>query len=224
MQKIDTELDQIQSRLNDIATAINADETVRVAQGLVGEASKNLSEARRSLREAEDVVQSVQTKLSTSTEALYGGTIRNPKELKDLQEEVASLKRRLAVVEDHQLETMLVVEQAEGTYAALNNELMACQARLSERQASLIGEQERLSKILQRLKAERKATIGSILPDNLQIYERLRNQKRGLAVVLIEDSACAGCGASLRPAEIQSARSPSQLVFCSSCSRIFYAG
>jgi len=224
VQKIDTALDQTNARLAEIARIIESDKSVQLAQESTTAASHHLHLARRSLASIEDTVKSVQIKIQISEANLYGGTIRNPKELQDLQTEIAALKRRLASLEDEQLEAMLAVEDAEAVLSAANSKLNDTKASFASQQATLIGEQSQLLKNVERLQAERNATIQSILPENLDLYERLRKQKRGIAVVLVDEGACSGCGSSIRPAEKQLARSPSQMLPCSSCGRILYAG
>ncbi|MEN6523528.1 MAG: C4-type zinc ribbon domain-containing protein, partial [Anaerolineaceae bacterium] len=66
-------------------------------------------------------------------------------------------------------------------------------------------------------------TTGSIASEALQKYESIRLAKKGRAVVAIVDDSCEGCGAAIRPAERQAARSSNQLVFCDTCGRIIYA-
>jgi uncharacterized protein len=130
----------------------------------------------------------------------------------------------LAALEDEQLEAMLAVEDAEKNLQASNLQLTETQAQAVAKQANLIGERSQIEKSNERLMAERQATVGSIQKSNLDIYEILRKQKRGIAVATISDEACTACGAELRPAEIQLARAPQQIAYCSSCSRILYAG
>jgi uncharacterized protein len=224
VQKIDTALDQTNARLGEINRIIESDQSVHTAQDLVASAMSSVQSTRRSLTLIEDAVKAVEIKIQLSEASLYGGKISNPKELQDLQNEITALKRRLASLEDDQLEAMLAFEDAETQLSEANKNLNEVKATFASQQASLLGEQSQLLKIAERLQAERDATVQSILPENIEIYERLRRQKRGLAVVMVEDGTCSGCGSSIRPAERQLARSPSQMLPCSSCGRILYAG
>jgi uncharacterized protein len=224
VQKIDTALDQANARLNEITRIIEADQSVHNARELVASATQSAQNARRSLTLIEDAVKAVEIKMQFSEASLYGGKISNPKELQDLQNEITALKRRLATLEDEQLEAMLAFEDAETELAEADKNLNEVKATFVSQQATLLGEQSQLEKIIERLQAERNATVQSILPENLELYERLRRQKRGIAVVMIDDGSCSGCGSSIRPAERQLARSPSQMLPCSSCGRILYAG
>ena len=63
-------------------------------------------------KDLELIFETTQAKVSSTENKLYGGTIRNPKELEDLQLELNSLKERQSSEEDLYLSAM---EQAEDT-------------------------------------------------------------------------------------------------------------
>jgi uncharacterized protein len=224
LQKIDTQLDQLKNRLNDIERILNSNEALRQAQLENEAAGEQVHQIQRVLHTAEDAVQVQRIKIETSEASLYGGKIRNPKELQDLQVEIQSLKKYMVVLEDQQLEAMLSMEQAEERQKAKAERVSHVLAETANQSASLLGEQGQLTRTTERLQTERLAVLPQITPENITVYTRLKEQKRGMAVCQVEDGACKGCGSSLRPAEIQAARSPSQLVRCSTCGRILYAG
>jgi predicted nucleic acid-binding Zn-ribbon protein len=179
---------------------------------------------QQSLKQKEDEVQAQRIKIETNESSLYGGKVRNPKELQDLQVDIASLKKRLSILEDEQLDIMLTIETAELEFSQAQKNLNQAQADHGNRTASLAGEQSQLSKSKDNLLAERNPLLNSVVPENLSIYQSLRDQKKGVAVVSIDDESCSACGTTIRPVEIQAARSPQKIAFCSSCNRILYAG
>jgi len=223
LQTLDTEIDRINHRLAEIDRTLSSDEIVQAAEASELQAKNECTKARRNLQTIETSVDEVRIKISTSDAALYGGKIRNPKELQDLQTEISSLKKRMSALEDEQLEAMVLLEQAETALSIAARCLEATRADQISQHAGLLGEQSQLQKELERLLTVRSATYGSILPENASLYERLRKQKRGVAVSKIEDGACKACGSSVRPAERQMARIASQLVLCSDCGRILYS-
>jgi predicted nucleic acid-binding Zn-ribbon protein len=180
--------------------------------------------ARRGLKTAEDAVSAVRIKINQSEASLYGGKIHNPKELQGIQTEISSLKKRLAVLEDEQLEAMLAVEEAEAGQTKSQEDLVKTKADVAGQQASLLGEQGQITRTAEKLQTMRAMAAASILPENLQIYERLRKAKRGLAVSKIDDNACTVCGSPVRPAEFQAAHASQQMGYCGTCGRILYSG
>jgi uncharacterized protein len=224
LQKIDTQVDQIQSRITQIERILSSNEALNVAVAANEACILQVKKAREVLANAEEAVQAKRQKLEASEAALYSGKIRIPKELQDMQNEIASLKKRMSTLEDEQLDAMVLLEQAESNQGDSAKKLLAAQAETASQSAGLMGEQSQLQKNHDRLSTERLAALSQITPDILATYNRLREQKRGLAVCQVEDNACAGCGSTLRPEVRQAARSPIQVVKCESCGRILYAG
>ena len=224
MQKIDSQRDQAANRIREIDKIIAADQTLRQAQETLSGAEKTLREAQRALHAAEEVVQMQNNKIELNQAALYGGKVRNPKELQDLQNESAALKRHLAVLEDQQLESMLALETAENLHLDAEKRMKLTIGQVGEQQAALIGERDRLIKMIERLDAERLAASHSLPSDSIVLYERLRPNKHGMAVTSVSEKTCDACGHTLTPGEWQAARAPNQLCFCPSCGRILYAG
>ena len=79
-------------------------------------------------------------------------------------------------------------------------------------------------KDLEKLDSERQLAVSQIKPQHLVTYEEIRKKKKNIAVTIVEDNTCSACGVSITPSDWQAARSPDQIIFCPSCSRILYAG
>jgi predicted nucleic acid-binding Zn-ribbon protein len=224
LQKIDTELDQIQSRITEIDQILSTNELLDKAVEADRLVKLQLKSAQKDIQHTEESIQKHRIKMETSEAALYGGKIRNPKELQDLQNEIRSLKKVISTLEDEQLNFMLISEEIEDQQNTAAKNLVQVEADSTQRVAGFMGEKNQLLRRKERLFTEKEAALPQIPPADLAVYDRLRKQKRGLAVSQVEDGGCKGCGSALRPAEIQLARSPSQLVLCSTCGRILYAG
>jgi hypothetical protein len=224
LQKIDSQLDIIENRLNEIARILDADETIKLAENAVQQKQQEIHQEKLTLQRADDAVQAQKIKIETSSLALYGGKIQNPKELQDLQNEISSLKKHLATLEDQELEAMIRYDQLELDLKQVSENKKSAQGKFAEKQSKLLGEQMQGTKTKEKLLAERAAVLPSILPEDLEIYLKLRKTKRGIAVASITEGACTGCGSNLTPAEWQAARSPRQVAYCTSCGRIIYAG
>lgn len=224
IQKVDSTLDINELRLVDIARIISADKTIAEATKSVETAVNNLQKARSALQRAEDAVQAQRVKIELADASLYSGKIQSPKELRDLQADLLSLKKHLVTLEDSQLNAMMALEDSEAAEKLAQENLIRAQGVFSAQKAALLGEQSQLLREKERLILERSASTAQISSENLAIYQKLRIQKRGVAVALINDGDCSACGTEVRPAEIQAARSPLSIAYCSSCGRILYAG
>jgi hypothetical protein len=178
----------------------------------------------KKLHEFENKTYDTRIKIELAEVSLYGGKIHNPKELQELQTEIASLKRMLASLEDKQLEIMMEVETAEEKLMWVNEGLIEAEKQQVERNAELNGEKTKLLSQLERLDSERKATLPTIPTLELSLYDQLRKSRNGVAVAKINARSCNACGTTLTAALVQATQSTNQLIRCPSCSRILYPG
>jgi hypothetical protein len=220
LQQIDSALDRIAIRLQEIATILSGSEQLMQAEKLLSEAQLTLEQKNRTLFQSENRVRDQLYKIEQNESSLYSGRIHNPKELQDLQNEVASLKRYLVILEDQQLTAMLEVEEAEDEHNTAKQTYETIRGQVIVDNARLVVEQNTLLQDKNRLEIERQAVEQAITPESLQTYQQLRKNRRGVAVAAIQDKACSACGANLTPAVIQSAST--QLVRCPSCGRFLY--
>lgn len=224
LQKTDTEIKKSDQRIAVINKTISNDKRILSAQQAVKSASQNVLKAQQALRTIEEKSKEVRIKLESSNAKLYDGRITNPKELQDLQLDVASNKKRLAAFEDKQLQAMIGLEEAEEAKEGAERHLEQTEAQTLTDHASLQGELSLLTKTRVRLLSERNVIIGSMDSRHIDIYDQLIKKKHGTAVTPIEDNTCATCGSTLRSATLQAARSPKEITFCPSCKRILFAG
>jgi predicted nucleic acid-binding Zn-ribbon protein len=223
LQLVDSRMDEIRARLEEIRQTLENDEEMRLAKKRASETEAALTLAGHALKQAEAEVNKQKIKIEQSEANLYSGNVKNPKELQDLQNEVAALKRHLGTLEDRQLEAMLEEETADQVNQAALNKLEQVKARLADQNQTLTIEQTDLNKELEKLESERQATLSPLDASLLTVYEELRQRKRGFAIAAVMDGACAACGTTLTPSQMQSARSTSQLYNCPTCGRILFA-
>ncbi len=224
LQQIDTRLDQVTSRLTTIQAALENNAELKATRLRQEQAETAVNELERRLKQAEAESASQRIKLEQAESSLYGGRIQNPKELQDLQNDVAALKRHLATLEDRQLEAMLALEEARAALEAARKDVLLTQGEVIRKNASLNSEQTALQKEAETLSAQRLAVLPVIDTESLSLYDALRQQRRGLAVATISEDACNACGASLTRGHAQSVRFSKQIVCCPSCGRILFGG
>lgn len=224
LQQIDSALDTARSALQNVDLQLSDNSVLTAAQYNVDQAEQKYQSELKRLRDAENKSYDIRVKIELSEASLYGGKIQNPKELQDLQNEIASLKRLISTLEDHELEAMMAVEETESTLAQTKVSNIEIQAKQIEHNAILDGEKTRLISQIERLESERKAALSPLAAAEQTLYEQLRKSRNGVAVVKISSRACGACGATLTAALIQSTQSPGQLVRCPMCGRILYPG
>jgi uncharacterized protein len=223
LQQVDSQMDQAQSRLKAIRQTLENDAELRAATQKFDSAQQAFKNADRLEKQSEQDVEKQRLKIQQIEASLYGGLVHNPKELQDLQKDVASLKRHLETLEERELESMVAAETAEKELQEASAVLDSVKSKLGEQLHELTQESELISKDIEKLSSERNAVMQDLASQTVSIYDQLRKQRRGVAVATISDGSCAACGTSLTPSQQQNARSTSQLFYCPACGRVLYA-
>lgn len=224
LQQIDSQLDWIHTRVLEIEAALQDDAALQQANEAARQSESQHEAACKALRRAEEEVSQQRLKIEQNEASLYGGKIRNPKELKDLENEVAALKRYLSVLEDRQFDAMLLEEERAAGLKQAQLELQQARANFEHRCSDLRREEGKILQDQERLDEERRAAIGSILSDDMALYVQLRKTRRGVAVAMVVDRACSACGSTLSAALLNAVHSPNQLTLCETCGRVLYKG
>ena len=224
LQKIDLKIDAIQKRLSEIIRLRNDNARLKSLTLIFSDKTSILEELRKTNISTEEDALKRKMKIEQSEASLYSGTIKNPKELQDLQAEIKSLKSALSTLEDLQLQQMLDIESAEAVALAAKTEVESCESQLQVQFSSLIAEEKTALLDLEKISQERQVVVEQLNTTDLTTYNTLRKNKNGHAVSQVEEGSCSVCGQTLTPSEFQIARSPSQMAFCPSCNRLLYAG
>jgi len=224
LQQIDSQMDWVRSRLIVVEAALLDDSDLRQSRQQVDLVSQELHQATKNLRNTEFETQQQRIKIEQTESSLYGGKVRNPKELQDLQNETAALKRFLIVLEERQFEAMLVEEDVNTRLKQFSMQLDQVCHDYEKRILDLNQEKERLQNDLARSETERQAALSSIEAEDLAIYHQLRQKKRGIAVAKVVGRACSACGSTLNASLLNAAHSPNQISLCDTCGRILYTG
>jgi uncharacterized protein len=224
LQKIDLKIDSITRRLNEIARIRNDNSAHKTIEQSLLSVNNLLTEQNHIYNELEDKIRSKKLKIEQSESSLYGGLVKNPKELQDLQSEIKSLKTSLSSLEDDQLQIMIIQESLDRELETVRVSMKELESQLEIQYSSLFTEEAEKKIELEKIHQERKAILEQINSENLDHYQSLRKTKNGIALATIEDGCCAVCGSTLTPAECQQAKSPNRMATCASCGRILYAG
>jgi len=224
LQEIDLAIDRARTRLTEIDRLLAGSAAVRAARAADERAQAALQVGQAAVKDAEHGVAGQRAKLETAERSLYGGSVRNPKELQDLQADVESLKRHLATLEDRLLEAMMALEELDGAAGRAAQALASAETAQRTEHASLAGEREQLLARTDALQGEREAALAGVAERDLALYSRLRESMGGNALALLRDDSCGACGVGLSAAECQTVRNSPEPVRCHQCGRILYAG
>lgn len=224
LQKVDLRLDQINFRINQIQESVKNDQALTD----LGQKRKLLEteaeDLTKEVGELSEMVRAKRVKIELSESSLYKGSIQNPKELSDIQKEIASLKNALTNLENQQFQKLLLSEKLEEEIEVQNKLYTLLEEGWNQANQVLLEEEETLLKEKEKLIVEHDAIIGQVSQENLSLYEKLRISKNRIAVTSVEEESCTICGSEISAANIQKAKSSTSLTTCPSCGRILYTG
>jgi hypothetical protein len=224
LQQLDSQLDTALTKLSEFEQLLQNDDEVRESQKNYDQQQEQLRSLNQSLSKIEHEVKQQNIKIEQSESTLYGGKVKNPKELKDLENEVASLKKYLRVLEERELEALIAVEEQTKITEQAQIQLKQVIQTYEVKNADCIREIEQLRKEIAQLENEKQILIQGIPKDYFDRYQQIRQLKKGIAVTRIIDKSCAACGTTLTGGLIQDSRLPDKIVLCPSCGRILYGG
>jgi predicted nucleic acid-binding Zn-ribbon protein len=222
LQQVDLEIQSVSGRLKEIGATLGENAELKRARKMATDAEAELAKCRAEMHDLDLEVSSLSQKIETNESRLYSGRVTNPKELANLEEELASLKRWREKREEDLLEAMLATEEAEATLSDAQAILTQVSETWGAEQEDLADEQTTLQARLEELGERRRSLIAVVGSEDVATYERLRQRKAGRAVAAVKDGICEGCRMNPPSSQVQHARSGSELEFCNNCGRILH--
>jgi predicted nucleic acid-binding Zn-ribbon protein len=223
LQEIDSALDTRRASLDDARARIGETEEIVALRARIEELTTASRSAHAAQKDVELEADDLKSKIAPAEEKLYGGTIRNPRELSDLQADIAQLKQHLSAVEDRDLEALSASEHADNELRNATAELEALEAAWREEQAELADRVELLTGEVAILERQRKEAAAEIDPALLKTYDHVRRAHQGRGVARLDRNLCLGCRISLPVSTVNRARAGAVVVQCPNCERILYA-
>ncbi len=203
------------------AAVTSAEEAQRAFSADVVRAETEVRDLDREQKRLETDVDAVRARSDKDRQRLDSGAA-TPKEMTSLQQEMASLARRQADLEDQVLELMERREAADATLAtaqaglggAQDDQARAEQARDAALAEIAEGEQTHTAK-----RAEIAGTVGAPL---LALYDRVAGQTGSTGAAALHARRCEGCRIELYGTELAAARNadPHTVLRCENCNRI----
>ncbi|MFW5771749.1 MAG: zinc ribbon domain-containing protein [Phototrophicaceae bacterium] len=220
LQQIELQMLRHRKRLDEILTELADNAELVAAQGGVDAAREALKPLRSRARSLDDEIQANAQKTKSSEDRLYSGAVKNPKELQDLQHEIASLKERASKLETDMLENMLAVDEAESVLAEAETNLQNARQRAEAEHGDLLREQAEIEAELVQLEADREKAVTNVTPENRQLYDRMKPRKGGRPAAAMVGRTCSACGVEQTMAIESAVKRHDSLVYCENCGRI----
>lgn len=224
LQELDDEVARLRAALDDVERRLQGSETLDRARAAFESIDAGLNAARREQRRLDGEIGVLNARIQPEEKRLYDGSVRNPKELGNIQLELELLKDQRSKLEDQLFEVLSRIESLETDHAAATSDLSRAQAAWEAEKRSLQEQAATLSAALTRAEARREAQKLTVPAVALHLYEDVRRRKGGVAVAHIQGAMCTGCRVTIPEAIRRRAFQPDQLAQCPNCERILYVG
>lgn len=218
--QIDRLLDQRQS-LPELEAYKASHEELAAKEGQRAELAGELKQRELDLDKAEGELEILEAKLTEHETRLFAGGM-SARETEHMRLEVQSLKGQQEALEEKVLSMLEDIDPARAGVAGVEAEIARIEAARSELETSIKQQWRAIDAELARKEERKQAALQPIDPDLLDLYEKLRGIKEGVAVAAYDHGVCGGCHMTLSPAEEGEAFS-TDVPRCVHCRRILVA-
>jgi uncharacterized protein len=203
------ELARLTARLDEVANAIVTTETEE-------------SDIAREQAKAEGDVEQVVTRTTRDQQRLDAGQVGSPRELENLQSEIASLTRRRSDLEDAVLDIMERREDAQRRLSTLTSERDQLTAEIAAVETRRNEQLADIDRQIGMSTGQRAGVSAEIPVELLDLYEEIRASHDGVGTAQLHRGRCEGCHLSLDAASLNALRAaaPDEVVRCEECRRI----
>ncbi|MFA5054918.1 MAG: C4-type zinc ribbon domain-containing protein [Dehalococcoidia bacterium] len=222
MQELDLDIDSRRQELSKTISSIGESNALIEGRVALVQQQKKLEETEHLMRGLEMDVEDARAKAAVAGDRLYGGAVKNPKELVSLKEQVESYNRKIKELEDKILELMTEVEAEKDRIKIKQQEVVAIEEEWKKAQGVLLQERADLDIEIAKLELNRNEMVAKVDAATLKLYENLRNRRQGKAVARVEQGMCQGCRIVLPINKLKQIKTGNALVQCGSCERILY--
>ncbi|MGD0920658.1 MAG: C4-type zinc ribbon domain-containing protein [Terriglobia bacterium] len=181
---------------------------------------QRLTKNHKERRDLEADIQVIQVRITKHKDQLY--EVKTNEQYRAMLKEIEGEETKIHKIEDELLEKMLEAEQ-------LEKQIHEAASRLGSEEARVAGEVKRLQSLRQAdveerdgLQAQRQQEETTLAPEILELYERVRKARRGVALAEARGGSCTACNVRLRPQVYNEVRTNQSVVTCETCSRILF--
>jgi uncharacterized protein len=224
LHQVDQEWDEKARRYQAVRAELEPDAALAALRESERGRAAHLERMRADLNDAELELEGLRRKVQEAQDALYGGRVRNSREVDNLRQGAEQLRERISQLEDRALAVITEIEEIEAAAVDGGREVAALERQHAESRPALVAEYQGLRARLQELKATRDTLRGQMPRGDLALYDQLRAQKGGVALAPLKGGLCQICRVSLPSYKVQMVEQCAEVVTCEGCGRILYRG
>ena len=224
LQKIDTHILQAEHRRNslpELSEISRLESEISELTTQRNELTVEQSDIKRELAKADEDVEQVRNRKKKDETRLASGT-GSAKDLENLQHEIATLDRRIAELEEVELEVMVRIEETEKNVGALADQISVLASEKSALESTTNEKLVAISQELEKLQGDRKDLSSTIDGELIKLYEKIRSDRAGVGAAEIIRRRCTGCQLDLTAADVArfAATAADEVIRCEECRRI----
>lgn len=220
LQSIELQLREQRRSLQETLARLDHNDELSAAEVSLADLEARLKTVEKRQKELDWEVDDLNAKIRALNDRLYGGSVRNPKELLSLEQDIQGIRKHLSGKEEQLLEAMGETESLQAEAAAGRERVDSLRAAWEQEKESLRSLKQTLETDVLRLTELRLAVRQELGPEVVQRYELVAKAK-GLAMVKVEQGRCKGCNLTVPAGLWQRARA-GEMVECGSCGRFIY--
>ena len=224
LQEFDNEAEGHRAALEDVERRLAGNEVLDTARERLAAAETGLASVKTEQRKVEGDIEDLTARIEPEEKRLYDGSVRNAKELANIQHEVELLREQRTKHEDQLLEVLARLEAAEREHENAKSDATRAESARKKEMTELRAESKRLKEAITVAEAKREAQLPKILPRNLKTYQDVRKRRGSAAVSRINGGMCGGCRISIPEAVRRKAFTADELAQCPNCASILYVG
>lgn len=165
------------------------------------------------------LLNSLQSQKQQLEKTLYGGTVRNNKEMLQMQEKIHQLQERMEQHESDMLGVIGTQDTLEQNIAEFDRKYTQLQYELKTKRQDNVESILRLTTEIKGLIAAKNNLRERISAGILAVYDELK-RKQERAVVWLQGDICTGCRVAVSSNIIGAVREAGTLVYCETCGRL----
>ena len=221
VQEIISSVDAVQERIAAIPVEVaRLEKELLAAQKEIETERARVQELGKDRRRLEMELMGVETKITKYQTQLLD--VKTNKEYQAMLHEIETCKSERAGLDEKILLEMEESEKRNAAVHALGEKLERRRRETTDGKSRLDNETRDLQARIAALETERRQMSGAIAPAVLEPFLKVAKQRKGLALVAVQDERCGGCHVRVMPKLIQMVRRATGLIACDSCKRYLY--
>jgi predicted nucleic acid-binding Zn-ribbon protein len=224
LQALDSSTMQLTHKINNLPVVKILEEKIALhasTRDLCIAAETEKSDIKHELSRIEVDVEQVTSRIERDEKHLASG-LGTPKELEQLQHELASLAKRRSELEEVELEVMVRVDGIDERIKALSTQRDDLAREIDNLKVEKEQAVAEIQSAIKKTEQDRADLVSSIEADLLALYEKARAAGDGIGAARLSVTQCEGCHLAMNAAEIVRIKAlpDDEVVRCEECRRI----